>query len=606
MEDLPILKYEADIIYNVETNDATCVLGRPGTGKSTQVPQFLLNYPLICTKDKLIGITLPRRVAALGVHNRLSLELNENNKIGFHIGNEKRLDQENLIKVMTDGILLRELQGDMLLTKYSVIIIDEIQTRKAITDILCALLLQICYYRKSKGMPLKLIFLSADIEAYEFIKTLDKNISLGLVEIEGSPFKVTNHFVKTDPECFIESSLSHVKNIHISLPEGSILVFLPGKYEISKLICMLSAEKWAENLILIPLHSQLSHAQLENSLVTKGELGKRICYVSTNIAETSITLPFIKYVVDCGMVKRHIYSAQSKSYQYVVGYESKASAKQRAGRAGRTLNGHCYYLFSNQTYFSELPDVDDPEISMLPLESSILTLLAIGIPKYVELLQSLYKFHDNDYKLALTSLISMKLIDSKHNITLKGLLSASLPFSFMPSYLVASFVNESENILYSAIIFSYLYDNVPEKMNEAMQSHSRNKKSFLSDILAIVELFKNNPEHFLSDWLIDDFRITIKKCFKILHRSTTSDKKLSQLEAARFCKVLSRSFKDNIAIRAKSGSQYEILCTNQYVPCELDNYSLMRSTLPKYVVYFSTIRVGNSVKLQYLTSLDNI
>lgn len=607
MEDLPILKYESDIISGLLSNDTICVIGRPGTGKSTQVPQFLLSYTRLFPRDKLIGITQPRRIAALGVYNRLKDELGDDYKVGFHVGNEKKLCESNLVKVMTDGILLRELQSDMMLIKYSAIILDEVQARRVNTDVLCAVLIKISSYRKSIGIPLKVIFLSADIEIYNFISSLDPKTKPSLVDVEGETFKVTNHFLKVDTDDYIESSLKFIKGIHSNLPEGSILVFLPGKHDINKLQQRITDIQWNEPLCPIPLHSQLSQDQLKVSLTHQVQIGKRLCYISTNIAETSITLPNIRYVIDCGKVKKRIYSATTKTFQYIISWESKASAKQRAGRAGRNLNGHCYYLFSNNTYFTRLPESDDPEISILPLESSILTVLSLGIPQYFDLIQKLYRFSKVDYEVAQTSLLTMQLINSDMNISYKGILCASLPFSLSSSYLISSFAKESENLLKTVATFAYLLEKMPEKVNESLKGVSNSKKNVYSDILAIVEYFHSNPDFFLSGYLVDDFRMTIKKCLKLFDFSFESTfSRLTEQEAERFCKILAKNFKSNIAIRMKLSSQYEIQIGNDYIVCEVDEYSLIRSDLPKYIIYLGAMKVGTAIKLQYLTRVNII
>lgn len=606
MEGLPIQKYESDIISAISSNEITCIIGKPGTGKSTQVPQFLLSYPQLFPKEKLIGITQPRRVAALGVFNRLRDELVDDTKLGLHIGNERKLCSDNLLKIMTDGILLRELQGDMLLQRYSVVIIDEVQARRVNTDLLCSLLVKIAIYRKSVGFPLKIVFLSADIEAYQFICSLDSKLKPFLIEVEGAPFKVSNHFLSVDPEDFIESSFNHAKQIHKSLPEGSILVFLPGKSDINNLQRKIVSHNWDRPLCPIPLHSQLSQDQLKLNLSHSLEQGKRLIYISTNIAETSVTLPNIKYVIDCGKVKKRIYSADTKTFQYIVTWESKASAKQRAGRAGRTVNGHCYYLFTNQTYFSKLPETDEPEISVFPLESSILSLLALGISQYTEVIESLHKFSGHEFRLAHESLRDMDLVENDMSLKFKGLLCASFPFSFISSYLISSFFGQSPKLIYTALVFAYLMDNTPERLVEIMHRLSRKKQTCpSSDIIAIVDYFHSETESFLTDFLAEDFRMTMSKCSKLLDQKFDySDTKLSYAEMEQFCRVLAKNFKSNIAIRVKSSSSYEIQLNGEYIICEIDDYSLLRSDFPKYVVYLGALKTSSAIKLQYLTRLQ--
>ncbi|XP_069817056.1 probable ATP-dependent RNA helicase DHX37 [Dendropsophus ebraccatus] len=470
---LPILAEEQVIMEAIKENPVVVLCGETGSGKTTQVPQFLYEAGYGSEND-IIGITEPRRVAAVTMSQRVALEMNlPQNVVSYQIRYEGNVSPETKIKFMTDGVLLKEIQKDFLLTRYRVIIIDEAHERSVYTDILIGLLSRIVPLRTKKGIPLKLIIMSATLRIEDF--TENKRlfpIAPPVIKVDTRQFPVTVHFNKRTPlddyagECFRK-----VCKIHRMLPSGGILVFLTGQAEVHSLCRRLrkmfpyrgkqgpkaieendedaqeakalkefkkSKPRKSLNLPKISLDSysalpvdegdedreaggdddeeeeegsdfdldlgnagsdidEESDSSLPLYVLSLYSLlapekqamvfrpppgGTRLCVVATNVAETSLTIPGIKYVVDCGKVKKRFYDKVTGVSSFRVDWTSQASADQRAGRAGRTEAGHCYRLYSSAV-FSDFEEFSQPEITRRPVEDLVLQMKSLNIEKVV-------------------------------------------------------------------------------------------------------------------------------------------------------------------------------------------------------------------------------
>jgi len=382
----------------------------------------------------MIGITQPRRVAATSLSRRIAEELNLKfgEEVGYQIRYDKKFVSPNtVIKLMTDGIMLKELELDSLLEKYSVIIIDEAHERSINTDILISLLSRIVRLRLMnaikersenknattyKHYPLRLVIMSATLRVDDFLenKRLFPNIVPRVIKLESRQYSVDIHFNKVTKEDYEEETFKKVCKIHKTLPAGGILVFLTGRKEIQYMVERLKMEfkpkqkkpqkKVTTNEVVkekqesedegegegdedmdvdynpvqvLPLYSMLPPEQ-QFKVFQPPKEDHRLIIVSTNIAETSITIPNIRYVVDCGREKQKVYDPHLRLSTYLVSWTSKASADQRAGRAGRTGPGHCYRLYSS-TVFSNMMQYATPEILRVPIDQTVLQLKALGI-----------------------------------------------------------------------------------------------------------------------------------------------------------------------------------------------------------------------------------
>ncbi|XP_004531156.1 probable ATP-dependent RNA helicase kurz [Ceratitis capitata] len=530
---LPILGEEQEIMETINENQIIIVAGETGSGKTTQIPQFLYEAGY-AQNNKIIGITEPRRVAAIAMSKRVAREMNLTDKeVSYLIRFEGNVTPQTRIKFMTDGVLLKEVESDFLLHRYSVIILDEAHERSAYTDILVGLLSRIVPLRQKRGDPLKLIIMSATLRVEDFIgNTKLFKYPPPLLTVEARQFPVTVHFQRHTPSDYLQEAFRKTVKIHSKLPDGGILIFLTGQQEVNTLVRKLrrtfpyikkddlknvaekekevdeklknsqkeynekaesstdtsleikgkteqmdedseattqlrseqneedsdvefdmkrairsvkkSKKKFMSQIALpkinlddyklpgddteadlhdtqhsdseaeagtgesgdeeedadgdentaahiaatkqplwvLPLYSLLS-PEKQNRIFQPPPEGCRLCIVSTNVAETSLTIPNIKYVVDSGRQKTRLYDKITGVSAFVVTYTSKASADQRAGRAGRVSAGHCYRLYSSAVYNHDFLDFSQPDIQKRPVDDLMLQMRCMGIDRVV-------------------------------------------------------------------------------------------------------------------------------------------------------------------------------------------------------------------------------
>ncbi|KAL9452417.1 hypothetical protein AB3S75_008247 [Citrus x aurantiifolia] len=392
---LPVYKYRTAILYLVETHATTIIVGETGSGKTTQIPQYLKEAGW-ADGGRVIACTQPRRLAVQAVASRVAEEMGV--KVGEEVGYTIRFEDFTnkdltAIKFLTDGVLLREMMDDPLLTKYSVIMVDEAHERSISTDILLGLLKKI----QRRRSDLRLIISSATIEAksmsaffharkgrrgLEGVELVPRLVP-AILSVEGRGFNVQIHYVEEPVSDYVQAAVSTVLLIHDKEPPGDILVFLTGQDDIDATIQLLTEEartckKNSSGLITLPLYSGLSRAEQEQ-VFSPTPRGKRKVVISTNIAETSLTLEGIVYVVDSGFSKQRFYNPISDIENLVVAPISKASARQRAGRAGRVRPGKCYRLYTEEYFVKEMPAEGIPEMQRSNLVSCVIQLKALGI-----------------------------------------------------------------------------------------------------------------------------------------------------------------------------------------------------------------------------------
>ncbi|XP_062398972.1 probable ATP-dependent RNA helicase DHX37 isoform X2 [Sardina pilchardus] len=466
---LPVLAEEQVIMEAVRENPCVVLCGETGSGKTTQVPQFLYEAGY-ASGSGIIGVTEPRRVAAVSMSHRVAKEMNvSTGVVSYQIRYEGNVTKDTKIKFMTDGVLLKEVQKDFLLQKYSVIIIDEAHERSVYTDILIGLLSRIVPLRNKKGLPMKLVIMSATLRVEDFTQN-QKLFSTPppVIKVEARQFPVTVHFNKRTPmEDYTGEAFRKTCKIHRMLPPGGILMFLTGQAEVHSVCRRLrkafpyrpkrDQQEGEENLdaelkkskkkqkktvplpridldnysalpvdegdedrqagideeddddeeeegsdldlgehpdedgeekadpsiplYVLPLYSLLAPEQ-QAKVFRPPPAGTRLCVVATNVAETSVTIPGVRYVVDCGRVKQRFYDRVTGVSSFKVHWISQASANQRAGRAGRTEPGHCYRLFSSAV-FSDFSLFAEAEITRRPVDDLVLQMKDLNIQKVV-------------------------------------------------------------------------------------------------------------------------------------------------------------------------------------------------------------------------------
>ncbi len=440
---LPVVMEEQKIMEAIHHHSTVVICGATGSGKTTQIPQFLFEAGYGSPKSptpRLIGITQPRRVAAVSMAKRVATELGKDaDRVAYKIRFEGNVGPKTSIKFMTDGILLREASEDIALRKYSAIIIDEAHEMSKDTSILIGMMSRIIKLRERLAMedasirPLKLIIMSATLVVNDIIHNPRLFSSPPpVVNVEGRQFPVTIHWARRTTRDYLDEVYRKIGKAHRTLPAGAMLVFLTGQNEIMTLSDRLkrafrttsarngtgpmvrlsgeeapletedmesayplveSAGSDLDNLStddngdldddagsivvdsadstgpvhVLPLYSLLPTSEQMRVFEQPPE-GSRLIVLATNIAETSLTIPGIRYVFDCGRAKERKYTDETGIQSFEVSWISKASANQRAGRAGRTGPGHCYRLYSSAVYERDFEEAARPEIQRTPLE----------------------------------------------------------------------------------------------------------------------------------------------------------------------------------------------------------------------------------------------
>ncbi|KAI0794894.1 P-loop containing nucleoside triphosphate hydrolase protein [Abortiporus biennis] len=393
---LPIAKGKEALINELRENDVTVLVGETGSGKTTQVPQYILEAGL--TGTGMIAVTQPRKVAATSLATRVATE--KNVSVGDLVGYSVRFDEASSsstkIKYVTDGMLIRELLMDSTLSRYSVIIVDEAHERTLRTDLLLSNLKRIQKERNvasgdsggkkgkepaSKLNPLKVIIMSATLDAEKFSKFYG---NAKILYVQGRQHPVTIYHTATSQPDYVDSALRTFFQIHTDQPPGDVLIFLPGQEDIENLeksikLYANQLPKDAPGVAVYPMYAALPASQ-QTSVFSPAPQGMRKCILATNIAETSITIPGIKFVIDTGKCKekRYISRDAGSGFDTLLTRDiTQSSALQRAGRAGREGHGFCFRLYTEDA-FKSMPLSAEPEIRRCTLTSSILQLKCLG------------------------------------------------------------------------------------------------------------------------------------------------------------------------------------------------------------------------------------
>jgi ATP-dependent helicase HrpA len=372
-ETLPIMAKKEEIVQAIRDNPVVVVSGETGSGKTTQLPKFCLEAGRGI--DGMIGCTQPRRIAAITVAHRIADEFSETpgGVVGYKIRFQDRVNRErSFIKLMTDGILLAEAQGDKYLNEYDTLIIDEAHERSINIDFILGMLRRILIVRKD----LKLIVTSATIDTGKFSKAFG---NAPIIEVSGRMYPVEVQYVEASDEAgdeitYVEQAVEAVSRIMAAGGSGDILVFMPTEQDIRETCEMLEGRKF-KHVTVLPLFARLSAS--DQMKVFEDMAGRKII-VATNVAETSITVPGIRYVVDTGLARILKYDPRSRTTSLPILSVSRSSADQRKGRCGRLENGICVRLYSRENYDAR-PMYTPPEILRANLSEVILRMIGLDL-----------------------------------------------------------------------------------------------------------------------------------------------------------------------------------------------------------------------------------
>ncbi|XP_028052105.1 probable pre-mRNA-splicing factor ATP-dependent RNA helicase DEAH5 [Camellia sinensis] len=502
---LPIFKLKNELIQAVHDNQVLVVIGETGSGKTTQVTQYLAEAGYT-TKGK-IGCTQPRRVAAMSVAKRVAEEFGcrLGEEVGYTIRFENCTGPDTVIKYMTDGMLLIEILIDENLSQYSIIMLDEAHERTIHTDVLFGLLKQLVKRRPD----LRLIVTSATLDAEKFSGYF---FNCNIFTIPGRTYPVEILYTKQPESDYLDASLITVLQIHLTEPEGDILLFLTGQEEIDHACqCLYERMKGlgknVPELIILPVYSALP-SEMQSRIFDPAPPGKRKVVVATNIAEASLTIDGIYYVIDPGFAKQNVYNPKQGLDSLVITPISQASAKQRAGRAGRTGPGKCYRLYTESAFHNEMSPTSIPEIQRINLGMTTLTMKAMGINDLLS-----FDFMDPPSPQALISameqLYSLGALDEEGLLTKLGRKMAEFPLDPPLSKMLLASVDLgcSDEIL--TIIAMIQTGNIFYRPREKQAQADQKRAKFFQPegdhltLLAVYEAWK--AKNFSGPWCFENF-----------------------------------------------------------------------------------------------------
>jgi len=422
-ESLPVYKFRNQLLEAISKHQILIVVGDTGSGKTTQMTQYLAEAGY--ANELMIGCTQPRRVAAMSVAKRVAEEVGckLGNEVGFTIRFEDNTSPDTRIKYMTDGILQREILLDPMLNKYSCIMLDEAHERTIATDVLFGLLKKTLKRRPD----MKLIVTSATLDADKFSEYFEK---CPIFSIPGRTFPVEVMYSREPESDYLDAALVTVMQIHLTEPAGDILLFLTGKEEIDSSCEVLHERMKAlgpnvPELMILPIYGALP-SEVASRIFEPGPPGSRKVVIATNIAETSLTIDGIYYVVDPGFVKQSSYDGKLGMDRLQITPISQAQARQRSGRAGRTGPGKCFRLYTEAAFQNEMLPTTIPEIQRQNLSNTILMLKAMGINDLLH-----FDFMDppptNTMLTALEELYQLGALDDEGLLTRQGRQMADFP-----------------------------------------------------------------------------------------------------------------------------------------------------------------------------------
>ncbi|CCF49481.1 hypothetical protein NDA11_004206 [Ustilago hordei] len=376
-ESLPVYALRKELLEAIDEHQVLIVVGETGSGKTTQLPQFL-HEAGYTKKGQKVACTQPRRVAAMSVAARVAEEMGVRlgRECGYSIRFEDCTSEDTVIKYMTDGMLLREFLTEPDLNSYSALIIDEAHERTLSTDVLFGLVKDIARFRPD----LKLLISSATLDADKFSEFFD---DAPIFNVPGRRYPVDVHYTRQPEANYLHAAITTVFQIHTTQGPGDILVFLTGQDEIDAAMENVQetgralGNKMAE-LIVCPIYANLP-SEMQARIFERTPEGARKVVLATNIAETSITIDGVVFVIDPGFVKQNSYNPRTGMSSLTVVPCSRASANQRAGRAGRVGPGKCFRLFTKWAFKNEMDENTRPEIQRTNLANVVLLLKSLGI-----------------------------------------------------------------------------------------------------------------------------------------------------------------------------------------------------------------------------------
>ncbi|XP_066907511.1 pre-mRNA-splicing factor ATP-dependent RNA helicase DHX16 isoform X1 [Halyomorpha halys] len=593
---LPVYKFKEELVQAITDHQILIIEGETGSGKTTQIPQYL--YQAGFTDDgKKIGCTQPRRVAAMSVAARVAEEMSVKlgNEVGYSIRFEDCTSERTVIKYMTDGTLHREFLSEPDLQTYSVMIIDEAHERTLHTDILFGLVKDIARFRSD----LKLLISSATLDAEKFSTFFD---DAPIFRIPGRRFPVDIYYTKAPEADYIDACVVSILQIHATQPLGDILVFLTGQEEIETCQEILQDRvrrlgSRIKELLILPVYSNLP-SDMQAKIFQPTPPNARKVVLATNIAETSLTIDNIIYVIDPGFCKQNNFNSRTGMESLIVVPVSKASANQRAGRAGRVAAGKCFRLYTAWAYKHELEDNTVPEIQRMNLGNVVLTLKALGINDLIN-----FDFLDppphETLVLALEQLYALGALNHHGELTKLGRRMAEFPLDpMMGKMLLASEKYKcSEEIVTIAAMLSVNGAIFYRPKDKVVHADTARKNFFLpgGDHLVLWNVYKQWADtDFSTQWCYENYiqYRSMKRARDVreqlvgLMQRVEMDIISNPTDSIAIRKTITSGYFYHIA-RLSKGGHYKTVKHNQTVMIHPN--SCLFEDLPRWVVYHELV-----------------
>ncbi|RTE75036.1 Pre-mRNA-splicing factor ATP-dependent RNA helicase-like protein cdc28 [Fusarium euwallaceae] len=599
---LPIYQYRDEFLAALEQYQVLVIVGETGSGKTTQLPQYL--HEAGYTKNGMkVGCTQPRRVAAMSVAARVADEVGVKvgNEVGYTIRFEDCTSDKTVLKYMTDGMLLREFMTEPDLGGYSALMIDEAHERTVHTDILLALVKDLSRERPD----LKLLISSATMNAEKFAQYFD---DAPIFNIPGRRYPVDIYYTPAPEANYLAAAITTTFQIHTTQGKGDILIFLTGQDEIeaAELEIAETAKKLGsriKELVICPIYANLP-SELQSKIFEPTPDGARKVVLATNIAETSLTIDGIVYVIDPGYVKENVYNPATGMSNLVVVPCSRASANQRSGRAGRVGPGKCFRLYTKFAYMNEMDESTTPEIQRTNLNGVVLQLKSLGINELLE-----FEFMDPPPTEALigalNQLFALQALNHRGELTKLGRQMAEFPTDPMLAKAVLAADKEGcvEEVLSIVSMLgeaSALFFRPKDKKIHADSARNRFTVKDGGDHITLLNVWNQwvdsdfspvwSKENFLQQRSLTRARDVRDQLAKLCERVEVAPSTCGASNLRPIKRAITAGFFPNAARLQKSGDSYRTVKNNTTVWIHPSSVLMAIDPPEKMVVYFELVQ----------------
>lgn len=592
-KELPMWAQSDAIVATVATNQVTLLIGETGSGKSTQLPQFLLAGGA----EKRIMCTQPRRVAAMSVAQRVADELDVRcgEEVGYVVRFEDRRSERTRVVFATDGMLLREAQTDPRLSQYEIIIIDEAHERTVNTDLLLGFLKGLVLERRD----LRLVVMSATLDEEKFSRYF---IGAPLIRVPGRLYEVREFFLATAARNYVDAAVQYAWDTHVKEAPGDVLVFLTGQGDIERACALTRAnvdradDERHRQCLILPLYGALPMDD-QRKVFTPTPPGWRKIVFATNIAETSLTIDGIVYVIDSGFCKQHTYNPDTRMQCLAQSVISKAAANQRKGRAGRTRPGMCMRLYREVDY-RDMQEQTYPEMQRCNLVDVVLTMMRLGIANVVQ-----FPYIDapamDSMSDALASLMGLEAVEVGDNIELTdlGKQMADYPVDCMTARMLifsARYGCSHEVAIIAAMLSTTpVFTRPHRRADDASERHRRFAHSLGDHLTLLYTFMAFQRNHRSPEWCYEHYlshrglqqaesiygqltRHMEQRELPLLRSSPPSDEAVVNTTAIR--KAIAAGFFQKVAFRPSNSDRY--VQVKQRTVCRIHKSSILGGLTP--------------------------